>query len=155
MSKDDKETPGEAPTKKKISKKLLMIIGIAVVVLGGGGAGAFFMLHSSKAEAKPAPVKGIVTPLDEALTINLDDGHYLKLNFALQETADAGAVVVDTSEAINLAIDAYTGKTVAELSTEKGRDATKAELLAQIDKAYREKDKQMVMDIYYTSFVTQ
>ena len=70
-------------------------------------------------------------------------------------TADAGAEAVDTSEALNLAIDEYTGKTVAELSTEKGRDAAKASLLTKIEEAYKEEDKQMVMDIYYTSFVTQ
>jgi flagellar FliL protein len=153
MSKEKKESSGDEPKK---SKKMLMIIVIAAVVLLGGGAGAFFMLKGGgKAEAAPPPEKGIVTAIDEALTINLTDGHYLKLGFALQMTADAGAEVVDTSEALNLAIDEYTGKTVAELSTEKGRDAAKASLLAKIEDAYKEKDKQMIMDIYYTSFVTQ
>lgn len=152
MSKDEKETPAEAPKK---SKKMLMIIIAAVVVLGGGGAGAFFMLKSDKATAAPAPVKGIVTPLDDALTINLADGHYLKLNFALQQTDTTGTESVDTSEAKNIAIDVYTGKDVAELSTEKGRDAVKEEMLKEIEKAYT-KDKVLeVMDIYYTSFVTQ
>jgi flagellar protein FliL len=154
MSKDDKATSAEAAPKKS-KKKLMIIIAIAVVVLGGGGGGAFFMLKGDKAEAKPAPEKGIVTKLDNDLTINLADGHYLKLGFALQETADAGTEAVDTSEATNLAIDEYTGKTVAELSTEKGRDAAKADLLAKIEKAYTEKKVQKVMDIYYTSFVTQ
>ena len=151
MAKDDKETPAETPKKK--SKKLMIIIIGAVVLLGGGG-GAFFMLKGDSATAA-APVKGIVTPLTDALTINLTDGHYLKLNFALQETADAGTEAVDTSEAVDLAINLYTGKTVAELSTEKGRDALKAELLVQIQKAYAEDKKQMVMGIYYTAFVTQ
>jgi flagellar FliL protein len=151
MSKDE-ETPAEAPKK---SKKMLMIIVIIVVVLGGGGAGAFFMLKGDKAEAKPAPTKGIVTAIENDLTINLADGHYLKLGFALQETADAGAEAVDTSEAINLAIDEYTGKSVAELSTEKGRETAKADLLAKIEEAYAEDGKQMIMDIYYTAFVTQ
>jgi flagellar FliL protein len=153
MSKDETETPAEAPKKK--SKKLLIIIAVAVVVLGGGGAGAFLMLRSDKAQAKAAPTKGIVTPIDEALTINLADGHYLKLNFALQETADAGATAVDTSEAVNLAIDEYTGKTVAELSTDKGRETVKAELLTKIEKAYEADGTQMIMGIYYKSFVTQ
>ena len=152
MSKEKKEPTGDEPKK---SKKKLMIIVIAAVVLLGGGGGAFFMLKGGKAEAAAPPVKGIVTAIDEALTINLTEGHYLKLAFALQMTADAGAEAVDTSEALNLAIDEYTGKTVAELSTEKGRDAAKASLLAKIEEAYKEEDKQMVMDIYYTSFVTQ
>jgi len=152
MSKNEKEASAEAPKK---SKKMLMIIAIAVVLLGGGGAGAFFLLSGDKAQAKAAPVKGIVTPIENALTINLTDGHYLKLSFSLQETADAGAEAVDTSEAIELAIDEYTGRTVAELSTEKGRDAIKADLLAKIVKAYTEDKVQKVMGVYYTSFVTQ
>jgi flagellar FliL protein len=147
---DEKETPAEAPKK---SKKMLIIIMAAVVLLGGGG-GAFFMLKgSSKAEA--APKKGIVTAIDSAITINLDSGHYLKLGFSLQQTDDSGATAVDTSEALNLAIDEYTGKTVADLSTEKGRDAAKADFLAKVIKAYTVDGTKDVMDIYFTSFVTQ
>jgi flagellar protein FliL len=146
------EKGAEAPKK---SKKLLMIIVIALVVLGGGGAGAFFMLKGDSAAAQAQPKKGIVTPLDNDLTINLADGHYLKLGFALQETEDAGTEAVDTSEAVNLAIDQYTGKSVAELSTEKGREAAKANLLQKIKKAYEDNGTQKIMDIYYTAFVTQ
>ena len=152
MSKDETTTAAADAPKK--SKKMLMIIVIAaVVLLGGGGAGAFFMMKGDSAEA--APVKGSVVALEDAMTINLADGHYLKLGFALQETEDAGTEAVDTSEAINLAIDEYTGRPVAELSTEKGREEVKEDLLKKIVKAYTEDDKKMVMDIYYTEFVTQ
>jgi flagellar protein FliL len=147
---DEKEAAAEAPKK---SNKMLIIIIAAVVLLGGGG-GAFFMLKGgSKAEA--APKKGVVTAIESAITINLADGHYLKLGFALQQTADAGTEAVDTSEALNLAIDEYTGKTVAELSTEKGRETAKDDLLAKMVKAYTTDGKKEVMDIYFTSFVTQ
>jgi flagellar protein FliL len=148
----DEKGAAEAPKK---SKKMLMIIVIALVVLGGGGVSAFFMLTSDKAEAKPQPKKGVVTAIENDLTINLSDGHYLKLGFALQETEEAGTEAVDTSEAINLAIDEYTGRSVAELSTEKGRERAKAELLEKIKKAYQEDGTEMIMDIYYTAFVTQ
>lgn len=149
MSKDEKDG-AEAPKK---SKKMLMIIVVAAVVLLGGGAGAFFSLKGgSKAEA--APKKGTVVAIADALTVNLEDGHYLKLQFSLQQTADAGEDV-DTSEATNLAIDEYTGKSVAELSTETAREEIKKDLLAKIVKAYTEDGKKMVMDIYYTQFVTQ
>ncbi len=151
MSKDEKET-AEAPKK---SNKMLMIIVIAVVVLLGGGAGAFFMMKGDSAEAAPEPEKGTVVAIENALTINLAGGHYLKVGFALQQTADAAGHDVDTSEALNLAIDQYTGMTVAELSTEKGRDHAKEELLKKIVEAYTEDDKKMVMDIYFTQFVTQ
>jgi flagellar FliL protein len=146
---DEKETPAEAPKK---SKKMLMIIVAAVVLLGGGG-GAFFMLKGNSAAA--APKKGIVTPIDSAITINLADGHYLKVGFSLQQTSDSGSTAVDTSESLNLAIDEYTGMTVAQLSTEAGRDAAKAELLTKIVKAYTVEGTKDVMNIYFTSFVTQ
>jgi flagellar FliL protein len=151
MSDKDAAAPEVAPKK---SKKMLMIIVIAAVVLLGGGAGAFFMLKGDSAEAKE-PVKGAVTALVDSLTVNLADGHYLKFKFALQQTEEAGTEGIDTSEAINMAIDEYTGRTVAELSTEKGRETIKADLEAKIIKVYTEKDIKMVMGIYYTEFVTQ
>ena len=148
--KDAGAAVAEAPKK---SKKMLMIIVIAAVVLLGGGAGAFFMMKGGS-EAEAAPAKGVVVAIDEALTINLADGHYLKLKFSLQQTAEV-VEEVDTSEALNLAIDEYTGKSVAELSTEKGREEIKQKLLAKVIKAYTAEDVKEVMDIYYTQFVTQ
>jgi flagellar FliL protein len=148
---DEKDGAAEAP-KKKLSKKMLIII-VAAVVLLGGGAGAFFMMKGSST-AVAAPKKGTVVAISDSLTVNLADSHYLKLQFSLQQTTDASADV-DTSEAINMAIDEYSGKTVAELSTEKGREAVKKDLLAKLVKAYTESGTQMVMDIYYTQFVTQ
>ncbi|MEU4239277.1 flagellar basal body-associated FliL family protein [Actinoplanes sp. NPDC026619] len=148
----DETTNGAAETAPKKSKKMLMIIVIAAVVLLGGGGGAFFMLKGSSATA--APKKGTVVAISDALTINLADSHYLKLQFSLQQT-DAVSEDVDTGEAINLAIDEYTGMKIADLSTEKGREAVKEELLAKIVKAYTTDGTQEVMGIYYTQFVTQ
>ena len=150
MSQDEKTAEAAA---SKTAKKMLMIVVVAVVVLLGGGAGAFFMMKGDSAEAK-APVKGVVTAIEAPLTINLADGHYLKVGFALQQTAEA-AEAVETSEALNLAIETYTGKSVAELATEKGREAAKQELLEKIIEAYTVDGVQEVMGIYYTSFVTQ
>jgi flagellar protein FliL len=151
MSKDEKDT-AEAP--KKSNKMLMMIIVVAVVALLGGGAGAFFMMKGDSAEAAK-PEKGTVLPIENALTVNLADGHYLKVGFALQQTADAEGHELDTSEALNLAIEEYTGKTVAELSTEKGRTQAKEELLKRIVEVYTEDKKKMVMDLYFTTFVIQ
>lgn len=149
----DKDEPTEAPKK---SKKMLMIIVIALVVLGGGGGGAFFMLRGDSAEAAPeAPVKGVVVPMENALTINLAEGHYLKLGFALQATEEAGETEIDLAEAIDLAIDQYTGMEIAELETEKGREKAKAELLEKIEKVYNVDGMHIIMDIYFTQFVTQ
>ena len=153
MSKDEKETAAEATPKK--SKKLLMIVAIALVVLGGGGAGAYFAFKSDPAEATAEPVKGSIVTIDDPLTINLADGHYLKVGFALQQTEEAGEEEVDVSEALNLAIDQYTGMSIEDLSTEQGREHAKEALLEKIEKAYEEDGKHMIMDIYFTSFVTQ
>ena len=153
MSKDEKETPAEAPKK---STKMLMIIVIALVVLGAGGAGAVFVLKGDSAEAAgEKPVKGAVVAMDSALTINLADGHYLKLAFTLQATEEAGEAEIDNAEAIDIAIDKYTGMEIAELETEKGRTAAKAELLEEIEKVYNVDGTHIIMDIYFTQFVTQ
>ncbi|MFI7596942.1 flagellar basal body-associated protein FliL [Actinoplanes sp. NPDC049681] len=155
MAKDDDKKDGAAEAPKKKSKKLLMIIVLAVVLLGGGGAGAWFMfLKGDPAEAK-APVKGVVVAIENPLTINLAGGHYLKMGFALQMTEEAGEEEIDTSEALNLAIDQYTGMAIGELETEKGRESAKAELLDKIEKAYNVDGKHLVMGLYFTSFVTQ
>ena len=153
MSKDEKETPVEAPKK---SKKMLMIIAIALIVLGGGSAGAFFVLTGDSAEAaEEKAVKGAVVAMDSALTINLAGGHYLKLAFTLQATEEAGEAEIDNAEAIDIAIDKYTGMKIAELETEKGRAAAKAELLEEIEKVYNVDGTHIIMDIYFTQFVTQ
>lgn len=146
MSKDEKDT---AATEAPKSKKKLMIIVLAAVLMIGGGAGAYLALVAGKAEAKPAPEPGVVVAL-EPVTINLAGGHYLKMAFALQVTADAEEEP-DGSKALDLAIAQYTDMKVAELSTRKSREAAKKQLLEKIGKAYEEK----VMDIYFTQFVTQ
>ncbi|MBO3740621.1 flagellar basal body-associated FliL family protein [Actinoplanes flavus] len=150
---DEKDAAAEAP---KSNKMLMMIVALAMVLLGGGGVGAFFMLRGDSASAaEEKPVKGAVVAIENPLTVNLAEGHYLKFGFALQMTEKAGEEEVDTNEALNLAIEQYTGRTVAELSTQAGRDKIKADLLEKIEKAYEKDDEQMVMDLYYTSFVTQ
>ncbi|GIF43662.1 flagellar basal body-associated FliL family protein [Actinoplanes xinjiangensis] len=148
---DEKET-AEAP--KKSNKMMMIVIAVVMVALGGGGAGAFFMLRGDSAEAA-APKKGIVTAAESTITVNLADGHYLKLGFAIQQTEESGDHAIDLSEAYQLVIDEYTGRTVAELSTAEGRAKIKAELLADLIKTYTVDDVKEVMDIYYTSFVTQ
>ncbi|WP_433792349.1 flagellar basal body-associated FliL family protein [Actinoplanes sp. CA-252034] len=150
---DEKET-AEAP--KKSNKMMMIVIALVLVVLGGGGAGAFFMLRGDSAEAaEEKPKKGIVTVAESTITVNLADGHYLKLGFAIQQTEESGDHAIDLSEAYQLVIDEYTGRTIAELSTAEGRAKIKEELLTELIKTYTVEDVKEVMDIYYTSFVTQ
>ena len=147
----------EAAPKKK--SKLPMLIIIIVVLLGGAGAGAYFMLKPADDKAAAAEAEksepGEVVKLD-AVTINLADGHYLKMAFALQATADA-AEARDGSKAMDIAIATYTDMPIAELSTAKGRETAKAEFRKKIEEAYMDEEtkKSAVMDVYLTQFVTQ
>ena len=150
------EKAAEAAPKKK--SKLMLII-IVVVALAATGAGAYMMLKPSDPAAEKAAAEtaepGEVVKLD-AVTINLADGHYLKMAFALQATADA-AEAPDGAKALDIAIATYTDKPIAELATAKGREAAKAEFKKKIEEAYinEETKKSSVMDVYLTQFVTQ
>lgn len=144
MSKDEQEA---AATEAPKSKAKLMIIVLVALLLVGGGVGGYLFYSSTKATAAPKP--GAVVSLDP-ITINLGGSHYLKLGLALQVTADT-AETPDGSKALDLAIEEYTGMDIAKLSTLKGREHAKDELLKEVKEAYEGE----VMDIYFTQFVTQ
>jgi flagellar FliL protein len=150
--KDDEE----AKEKKGGSKKKLIIIVAAVVVLLGGGAGAYFAFFAgsgSTSTAKPEPTPSAVVAAD-AITVNLADGHYLKIGIALQTTTDA-AEAVDPSKALDLVIGEFSNLEVAELATNKQREALKTELTEKVVKAYTEDKLEPVMAVYFTEFVIQ
>jgi flagellar FliL protein len=147
MSDKEKDKTGdEAPAKK--SKKKLIIIVLAAVVLLGGGAGAYFAFFSGP-KTKPEPVAGKVVVM-EAITVNLADGHFLKLKLALQATADA-AEAPDGSHAADIAISLFSNMAVAELSSNEAREKTKKKLAEKVEKAYEGE----IMDVYFTEFVMQ
>jgi flagellar FliL protein len=149
-SKKPDEAAKDAEQPKKGKKKLLIIVAAVLLVLAG--AGGYLMTSggkSSKTTAKPKPTPGAVIALD-AVTVNLTEGHYLKVKMSLQLTA-AEAKDTDGSKALDLAITEFTDRAVAELSSADGRAKLKAELLEKLTKAYEDE----VMDIYFTQFVMQ
>jgi flagellar protein FliL len=146
MSKS--ETAADEAPKKKSKKKLLIIVA-AVVLLGGGGAGGYLMLGGSGSEEPPAPEPGVVVPLD-SITVNLADGHFLKMKLALQATADA-AEEPDGSKALDLAIAQFSNVPMGSLSSTAGRTKAKTELVEKVKEAYEGE----IMDIYFTEFVMQ
>jgi flagellar FliL protein len=148
MSKD-KATDG-AETPKKGKKKLLLLV-VAVLLLAGGGAGGYFMFAGGKSgeEKKPAPEPGAVVAL-EAITVNLADGHYLKIRIALQATADVSEEL-DGSKALDIVISEFSNRSVAELSSNGAREEAKKKLTEKVSKAYKEE----VMAVYFTEFVMQ
>ncbi|WP_243056465.1 flagellar basal body-associated protein FliL [Nocardioides sp. SR21] len=147
MSTKTKEAPeatADGDEKPKKSKKKLIIIALVLVLVGG--AGYWFFLKPSSAEA--APVPGEVVPL-EAIQINLEEGHYLRLGLALQLVE--GAHEVDGSKALDATIELFSGKSMEEVQTAKERKHLKEELEEELDHAYHGE----VLEVYFTDFVTQ
>ena len=138
----------------KGGKKKLLII--ALVVLLAGGAAYWFLLKpappadgAAAVAEEPAPEPGAVVVI-EPISLNLADGHYLRIGIGLQLTADV-AEEPDTARALDLVVALFSQRAVAEVTTTEGRDALKAELLAQLEEAYEGE----VMDVYFTDYVTQ
>ncbi len=152
MAKDEKDTTAEG-TPKKSKKKLIIIVLAAVLLIGGGLGGYLMFFKSSTKAAKPAPVAGLVAPLD-ATTINLADGHYLKLQMSLQAT-DKVAEAPDGSKALDIAISLYSNQSSTSLLTKDGRAKSKEQLKEQVIKAYTVKNEEEIMDVYFTTFVIQ
>ena len=138
----------EPAAAKKSKKKLFLLVGVVAVL--AGAAAWFFLLRPSGGEAKePEPVPGEVVAL-EPISINLADGHYLRVGIALQGVEGA-AHAPEGSKALNLLIDTFTGRPVAELSDTATRQALQDELAHHVEEAYHHE----VMDVYFTEFVTQ
>ncbi|PVU83393.1 flagellar basal body rod protein [Cellulomonas sp. WB94] len=146
--------PEKGKGKGKSKKKIVLIAG-AVVVLLAGAAAYWFLMGPGKAAsdaapaAPPAPEAGVVLTVDP-VSVNLSDGHYLRLGLGLQLTKDV-AEAPDPAKALDLAIALYSGHTVAEVSDPATRDALKAQLVTELSDAYEGE----VMDVYLTNFVTQ
>ena len=146
----DTDKAAEAPAPKKGKKKLLMMVAAGLMV--AAGVSGYLMLGggSGSAEAtEPEPEPGDVVVMD-AVTVNLKDGHYLKIKIALQATADA-AHEPEGSKALDLTIDQFSEYEMGELSTTEGRHKAKEVLREHVKEAYHGD----VMDVYFTEFVMQ
>ena len=139
--------PAPAPKPKKRSKRLLVVGVLVVVALA---AAYFLLLKPAGGKPAPAPVPGTVLTVD-AVSVNLADGHYLRLGMGLQLTADVGKESPDPARALDLAIDLFSGQTLAQVSDPAVRRQLKAELAKEVAKAYDGE----VMGVYLTDYVTQ
>lgn len=143
-TKDEVEVNADGDQPKKGKKKKLIIIALALVLVAG--AGYWFFLKPSGGKAEPVP--GEVVPL-EAIQINLDEGHYLRLGLALQLVE--GAHEVDGSKALDATIDLFSGRSVEEIGASKERKHLKEELEAELEHLYHGD----VLEVYFTDFVSQ
>jgi flagellar FliL protein len=165
----------EAPAKKRGHNNLIPAIVIAVGLLGGG----FFMgrgpaappaaqahaAEKEKVKAEPevseeathGPVQNL-----EAITLNLADGHFLKIGLALQlaeveGAAEEAAEELPAAKALDIAITLLGEKTMDDLASPKARELVKKELSKRVSMAYLdpETDAPLVTKVYFTEFVMQ
>ena len=152
--KDGKAAAAEDAKKPKGKKKLMLIV-VGVLLVAGL---AYKMVLAPKAPADAAPEPGAVLKLDP-ITLNLTEGHYLKMTLALQFTAKGsaaggehgGGAELDGSKALDIAIDQLSNRRIAELNTAKARNLAKDKLEQAIVEAYDHD----VMAIDLTEFVMQ
>lgn len=143
----------EAAAPPKGRRKIVVVL-LAVLVLGGG-AGWYFLMGpgagsaEDAAAAEPEPGEVLVV---EPISLNLADGHYLRLGMGLQMSKDAGGHgEPTTAPALDHAIALFSGRPMAEVASPEGREALKTELLHQLEEAYHGD----VIDVYFTEYVTQ
>ncbi|WP_159798632.1 flagellar basal body-associated FliL family protein [Puerhibacterium puerhi] len=140
--------PEPEPQKRRRRWPVLVLVLVALVA--AGAAAAWFFLRTPDAEAAPpAPEPGAVLQVDP-VSLNLADGHYLRLGLGLQLTADVEEPP-DPARALDLAIALFSGRPVQEVSDPATRDQLKSELAEQLQEAYEGE----VLDVYLTQYVTQ
>jgi flagellar FliL protein len=147
------DASGDAPRKRR--RPPLLVVVAAVVLLLGLAAGGYWWFAVRTPPPPPPPEPGEVAAF-EPMSLNLADGHYLKIGIALQMVAAEGGghgkkTEVDGSKAKDAAIDIFSGRTMAELSDPAVRDTLKEELFHRVDEAYHHE----VLDVYFTEFVMQ
>ncbi|MFV0632956.1 flagellar basal body-associated FliL family protein [Demequina sp.] len=136
------------------SRRWSVVVGVIIVALACGGY--WFLAGpgaaaSDSAATEQAPALGDVQ-LVESISINLADGHYLRLGLGLQLSAEAsGHGDLDVAKALDAAISLFTGRTVQELADPATREELKGDLIATLGDAYHGE----VLGVYYTDFVTQ
>lgn len=157
---DDKKKGGP---KKLAVPAVALLLGVFVgpKFLGGGGAGE--AAAATTTTTAPGPVVTL-----EPITLNLSDGHLLKMGLALQVSAewlaehgDAGgghAPEVDETDptkgyarALDAAITVFSERSMADLGSTAGREAARTELTAHLAEAYHGE----IEGVYLYEFVMQ
>lgn len=166
----------EAP--KKSGKKKI-IVGVLCLGLAGGGyfiggqsAGQPAVADESTTTTTTIQKRGCSTTSTEeaplhvvdlpAMSINLTDGHYLRIGLSLALCDDvvvaaAGAEGEAAGEAFltaparDIAVSILSGRTMDELASDAGRAKVKTELIDAVVEAYPAE----VYDVYFVEFVMQ
>jgi len=172
MAEEETDTTEEEGTEKKKGGNLiliiiisvlvvvLLIVGIVVAMLAGGDDE---QESNQPRSAKEKPMKnmdamevGPMFPLDN-FTVNLlsDNGRrYLKVQMNLELDGEELAAELETKTAVvrDVIIRLLSSKTLEEISTAKGKDKLKEQVVNQLN--LRLKDGN-IRNVYFTEFVVQ
>ncbi len=156
---------GEQAPPKRGSNNLIP----AVVVAVGMAAGGFFVSQgnadasSQKAPEADGKTEEVAThgPVQnlEPITLNLSDGHFLKVGLALQlaEVDGHGSEELPSAKALDVAITLLGSYSMDQLADPKVRELVKKKLSEQVGEAYLdpETSASLVTKVYFTEFVMQ
>lgn len=162
-----------APSKGGVNNLIPAIVVAAGLIVGGymfgGGGGedteAAAAVQSSESHAKKktseVPTHGPVQNL-EPITLNLADGHFLKVGIALQLAEVEGeghgeAEELPSAKALDIAISELGSHTMDELASPKSRELVKKKLSDKVSAAYVDPvtHSSLVTRVYFTEFVMQ
>jgi flagellar FliL protein len=167
---EEQTTEEEAPKKGKNTLLIiiiaalvvvLVIVGVVVMMLAGGDEEQSQGGSSGSTKEKPmknldAMEVGPMFPLD-TFTVNLlsDSGRrYLKVQMNLELDDEELAAELETKTAVirDLVIRLLSSKTLEEISTIKGKDKLKEQIVNQLNLRLRDGN---VRNVYFTEFVVQ
>ncbi len=141
---------------------LVVAVGLVISAFLFSGRSSAPPAAAAAAPGAPAATEvathGPVQNLDP-ITLNLADGHFLKVGLALQlaETDGHAAEELPSAKALDIAISHLRSHTVRQLSSEKGLELVKKKLSEQVADAYvdPETHEPLVTKVYFTEFVMQ
>ncbi len=139
---------------------VLLIVGVVVAMLAGGDDE---QVQGNNSSAKEMPAKSVESmevgpmfPLD-TFTVNLlsDSGRrYLKVQMNLELDGEELAAELESKTAVvrDVVIRMLSSKTLEEISTAKGKDKLKEQIVNQLNLRLRDGN---VRNVYFTEFVVQ
>ncbi len=140
---------------------VLLIVGVVVAMLAGGSDEETPNSQAPTAKERPAKLMdamevGPMFPLD-TFTVNLlsDNGRrYLKVQMNLELDGEELAAELESKTAVirDVVIRLLSSKTLEEISTAKGKDKLKEQIVNQLNLRLRDGN---IRNVYFTEFVVQ
>lgn len=148
-SGDDKKAKKAKGGKSNLVPAIVLAVGIAAggYFMGGGGS------HAGGETTPTTQPAGEIITMDP-ISVNLADGHFLKVGLGVQLSESANAEEFPKgpmAKVKDLLIEQLAGGDMAGLSTKEGKDRVKEELTKRAEKEFDGE----VLGFYFTDFVMQ